>query len=226
VVGNIGEQLAGECNMRKARSIQVATAFCLCTWGLSFSAEPPPPGTLPDEGRLDVESSWGQEGGGIISRKSSGDGKRVLHGIQVTVGPKNWLKEYAVYNNGILEQRTQFYPSGRTFRFQRREHNGDGYEVIYAPSADKIVAEGKAVVQQVHCKGTVKADKRWEGTFLVWEAIPKEFGLRLAVQEYRKGELIKSTPFSAKKLDLPENTTQHDGWLWDSPDWPTGTGSK
>jgi hypothetical protein len=208
--------------MRRKLAVLVTALLCLAAWRLGGAAEPPAPGLSPDEGRLDVQSAWSQEGGSIISRQRSGDQAKVLHGVQVTVGPRNWLKEYAVYNNGVLEQRTQFYPTGKTFRFQRREKNGDGYEVVYAPLADKAVADGKAFVQEVLCQGTVKADKRWEGTFLVWEPIPKQFGVRLAVHEYRKGEMIRSTPFSAKRLDLPENTTPHDGWLWGSPDWPAG----
>jgi hypothetical protein len=206
--------------MRRTLSVQVAALFCPAAWGLVFAAEPPARGPSPDQGRLDVERSWGQDGGRITSQKDRGDGTKVRHGVQVIVGPKNWLKEYAVYNSGMLEQRTQFYPSGKTFRFQRREQNGDGYEVVYAPNADKVVAEGKAFVQEVLCQGTVKADRCWEGTFLVWEAVPKEFGHRLAVHEYRMGKLTQSTPFPANKLGLPEDTKQHNGWLWDSPDWP------
>lgn len=206
--------------MRRTFLVQVAVLLCLSAGGFSFAAEPPTREPSPDEGRLDVGSVWGPNGGRITSQKGGGNGTKVLHGLQVVVGPKNWLKEYAVYNNGVLESRTQLYPSGRQFRDQRREKNGDGYEIVYAPEADKAVAEGKAFVQEVLCQGTVKADMRWEGTFLVWEAISDGFGFRLAVQEYRKGKLIKSTLFPAKKLGLHKNVTRHDGWLWDSPDWP------
>jgi RNA polymerase sigma factor (sigma-70 family) len=196
-----------------------------------FASPSPRPGPSPDEGRLDVHSGWSQDGGRITSEKDNGNGTKVLHGVQVIVGPKNWLKEYAVYNNGSLEQRTQFYPSGRIFREQRREHNGDGQEIVWSPEPTKVVAKklnvadgtdiGPIKVQEVICQGTVKADKRWEGTFLVWETIPERpFEERLAVLEYTKGKLIKSTPLSAKKLGLPENVTMHDGWLWNPPDWP------
>lgn len=217
--------------MRKSLSVYVAALIVLATCGLDLAANAPARVPSPEGGRLDVGASLSPDGVRITSQKDKGDGTKVLHGVQVIVGSKNWVKEYAVYNNGSLEQRVQFYPNGRTFRRQWREQNGDGEEVVYAPNADVVVAKkvivadgtdiGPIKVQELLCHGTVKADKRWEGTFLVWEGIPMGFGFRLAVQEYVKGELAKSTPFPAKKLDLPEDTTQDRGWLWDSPNWPT-----
>lgn len=215
--------------MRRILVVLATSMFCLSAGG-GLAADPPTRKASPDEGRLDIGAGWGHDGGRITSQKDRGDGTKVLHGLQVIFGPKKSLKEYAVYNNGKLESRTQFYPNGNEFLRQRREHNGDGYEVVLSPEPTKVIAEkvivadgtdiGPIKTQEVLCQGTVKADKRWEGTFMVWEQIPKGFGFRLAVQEYQKGQWIKSTPFSAKKLGLPENTEQHDGWLWDSPDWP------
>jgi hypothetical protein len=195
-----------------------AALFCLSTWRLG-GAEPPARGPAPDESRLDVQRSWGPEGGRITSQQDRGDGTKALHGVQVIVGPQNWLLEYAVYNQGNLEERTQFYPSGKTFRYQRREHNGSGYEVVYAPTADQAI-DGKAFLQAVLCQGTVKADQRWDGTFLVWEPIPNGYGLRLVLQEFRQGKSIQRAPLPPVKLGLPEETQRHDGWPWDTPDWP------
>lgn len=188
--------------------------------GIGMASEPPKSKPSPDQGRLDVGLSRSQDGGAISSQKDN-DGKKVLHGVQVALGPKNWMKEFSVYNNGVLEQRTQFYPNGRRFRFQRREHNGDGYEVVYSPNADKVLLEGKAFVQEELTQGTVKGDKRWEGTFLVWEQVPMRFETRLAIHEYHKGEMVRSTPFAATKLGLPADVKMHEGWMWSTPDWPS-----
>lgn len=187
-------------------------------------------GPAPDAGRLDVGGAFGEAGGRLISQKDRGDGTKILHGMQVVLGPRNWLKEYAVFNEGALEQRTQFYPNGRTFRVQRREHNGDGHEVIYTPERNKEIAEdvrvdggaqiGPLKTQGVICQGTVKADKRWEGSFLVREPIPGEFGRRLRLQEYRKGDLAKSGPFPVEQLGLDKSHTDPKRWLWDFPEWP------
>lgn len=220
------------CNMRSNAFAQAAVLLCLSTWGLVFAAEPPTPGPLPDEGRLDVHSAWNQDGGSITSEMVRGDGTKVLHGVQVAIGPKNRLKEYAVYNNRLLQERTQFYPTGRVFRTQHRNDNGDGQEFVLSPEATKVVWEkiivadgtniGPIKEQETICSGTVKADKRWDGTFLVWEDIPDTYAARrLAIQEYRKGKLVKSTEISPKKLGLPENANPHDGWPWATPDWPS-----
>jgi hypothetical protein len=185
--------------------------------------EPVPPAAAKDEHRLDVEGAWSPPyGGSITSWKRRTDGTRVLHGVQVIAGANNWLKEYAVYNNGTLEQRTQFYPSGHTFRFQRREKNGDGYEVVYAPTAKGMpTMQHVPIYQPVTLSyGQVKADRRWEGTFLTWEPIAHGYTTRLVLQEYHNGKWIKSTPFSSEKLGLPANVKQHAGWLWNATDWP------
>lgn len=180
-----------------------------------------------DAGRLDVSRAWSDFGGSIISQQDH-RGKKVLHGVQVSVGAGNRLKEFAVYNTGALEQRCQFYPNGRTFREQRREHNGDGQEVIYSPQRDKVVAQtaivadgtdiGPIKTQEVICQGQIKADKRWSGTFLVPHL--DGFVTRLMRDEYKDGKLVGSEPFSVDRLALPKGHAEFEGWLWDFPDWP------
>lgn len=214
--------------MSRTLSVPSAALFYLAAIGFSVGVAPSTHGQSPDQVRLDVGSAWSDAGGRITSQKDRGDGTKVLHGVQVIVGPKNWLKEYAVYNGGALEQRTQFYPNGRDFRFQRREHNGGGYEVIYTAERNKVLAEkaivdggndiGPIKIQEVICQGTVKADKRWDGTFLL--PVQDGFQLRLMLHEFRKGELVKSTPFPVEKLGLPKEHTKADEWLWDFPEWP------
>jgi hypothetical protein len=73
----------------------------------------------------------------------------------------------------------------------------------------------------------VKADRRWKGTFLVWEPVPNGYGKRLVLREYRDGEVVKGTPFPAEKLALPADPHGHTGsvawpwrWPWDAPEWP------
>lgn len=181
----------------------------------------------PDAGRLDVSRTWGQDGGRIASQAMH-DGKQVLHGLQVVVGPKNWLKEYAVYNLGVFEQATQFYPSGRTFREQRREHNGDGSDVVYedVPThlvAQKVIVDGGADIgpiktQTAIAQGMVKNDRRWSGTFLV--PTLEGFATKLMLQEFRDGKIMSSTPFPVEKLGLPEGHREFDTWLWAFPEWP------
>lgn len=178
--------------------------------------------------RLDVSRAWSDDGGRITSQALR-DGKQVLHGVQVVVGPKNWLKEFAVYNQGALEQRAQFYLNGRSFREQRREENGDGSEVIYGPELSQVVA-AKAIVdggvdigpiktQAVIAQGQIKNDKRWAGTFLV--PVLEAFAFKLMLQEFREGKLIASSPFPIEKLALPKEHRDYDTWMWAFPDWPT-----
>ena len=61
------------------------------------------------------------------------------------------------------------------------------------------------------CQGTVKSDKRWEGTFSVREPIPGKFGVRLRLQEYHKGQLAKSEPFPVEQLAYPRPTRPPNG---------------
>ena len=224
--------------MHRILSIAPVMLLSLAAANIAVAAEPPEQGQPADAGRLDVTGGGADEfsvGGGISSRTDLGDGTKVLHGVQVLLGPKNWLKEYAVFNKGILESRTQFYQNGRTFRSQRREHNGDGQEIVYTAERTKVLAEkvivdggvdiGPLTEQEVVCRGTVKADKRWEGAFLVWEPVPGEFGERVVMQEYRKGELVNSTPFSVEKLGLPPDAAREGSaawpwrWPYDSSEW-------
>ncbi|HZU36795.1 MAG TPA: hypothetical protein VFA18_12830 [Gemmataceae bacterium] len=154
-------------------------ASMLAVSATTVTADHPPRGSASVDHRLDVEGAWSPPyGGSITSWKRHADGSRVYHGVQVIVGPQNSLREYAVYNNGALEQRTQFYPNGDTFRYQRREHNGEGYEVVYAPMQRDAAAAPKkpAATQETLCLGRVRADKRWEGTFLVWERTDESLG--------------------------------------------------
>lgn len=190
---------------------------------------------------LDVSGGVSENGGRLVSRKDRADGKKVLHGLQVLIGPRNEVKEYVVYNDGAMEQRHQFYPSGRPFRSQVRGPNGDGYEIVYTAELTRVVAE-KVIVdggvnigpikdQDVVCRGTVKADHRWEGSFLLWEPIPNGFGERLVLREFQKGEVVKSTPFPLEKLALPVDPQHKDGgsaawpwrWAWNSPEWQDST---
>jgi hypothetical protein len=171
----------------------------------------------PDFGRLDVQSAWGSEGGRITSQQPDEHGKDVLHGVQIVVGPKNLLREFAVYNQGRVEQRTQFYPGAKTFRYQRREHNGDGYEVIYAPM-EKAVAGGKAFTQEIVAQGSIKNDRRWDGTFLLWETVPGGFARQFVMVTFREGRRTESSAFPLSKLGLKESD---DGsWPWNTPEWP------
>lgn len=214
--------------MHKILSGALAILFGVAVVGLGLGADTP----APDAGRLDVRDAFGEGGGRIISQRDRGDGTKVLHGVQVVVGPRNQLLEYTVYNDGALEQRTQFYPNGRTFRFQRREHNGDGYEVLYGPELDHEVVKslrvsggvdiGPIKVQSVIAQGTVKADRRWGGTFLVREQVPVAYWLRLRFHEYRDGKLTKNEPFPVDRLGLPKGHADVEHWLWAFPEWPAG----
>ncbi len=178
---------------------------------LGFGDEPSQRPLATEQERLDVTRSWSDSGGQVVSQVDLG-GKKVLHGVQASVGPNNWLKEFAVYNGGVLEQRCQFYPNGRTFREQRREHNGEGQEVIYAPHRDKVVAEhaivangvdiGPIKTQEVICQGQIKSEKRWSGRFLVPHL--DGFVRKLTLQEYRDGELVSSTPFPVEKAGFAQ----------------------
>jgi RNA polymerase sigma factor (sigma-70 family) len=184
--------------------------------------------TAPEKGkpqklsdRLGVGMNDSLDGGSIVSAEEQ-NGKRVLHGVQVKFGPGKRMLEYAVYNRGALESRTQFYPNGKTFRHERREHNGDGHVVVYTPDDSNLVAEkvvvdggvdiGPIKTQDTICLCMVKADKPWDGKLLAWEPIPNGYGRRLMMQEYRNGEKLRSMPFAIEKLGLPED--QRDGWQW------------
>lgn len=191
--------------------------------------------TQPPDRRLDVTGMISENGGRLVSRQDSADGGKVLHGLQVLVGSHNSVQEFAVFAAGNLEQRHQFYPNGRAFRSQMRDPNGDGYEIVYTAELTKVIAE-KVIVdggvnigpikdQDMVCRGTVRANHRWSGTFLVWEPVPNGFGERLALREYRKGALVNSTPFHVEKLALPVDPAQEGSaawpwrWSWDSPEW-------
>lgn len=182
----------------------------------------------PDSGRLDVSRNAGADGGSIRSMQDFGDGQRIAHGLQVIVGPNNVLQEYLVYNRGKLEQRTQFYPTGKVFRAQRREHDGSGYEVISTAEDTKVIAEsvivdggidiGPIKTQENICFGWVKDDRCWEGQFLV--PVQDMFERKVMLQTYREGKLIESVPFPVEKLNLSEKHRDAEEWPWDFPDWP------
>lgn len=215
--------------MHKTLLLPCAMGFCLVALGVGQGGASAARAAAPDEGRLDVHAAWSDDGGRITSQAQRG-GEKVLHGVQVITGPRNWLKEYAVYNQGVLEQRTQFYLGGRVFRLQRREANGDGAEAIYSAERTKIVAEqaitdggvdiGPIRTQDAICQGVVKGDRRWDGRFLVREPIPNGYGLRLMLHEYRQGALIARNPFPAERLGLPKENQTVETWLWEFPDWP------
>ena len=180
--------------------------------------------------RLDVSYSGRRDTAGRISSLKDGPGgEKVLHGLQVVLGPNNWMKEYLVYNEGSLEQRYQFYPSGEVFRSQFRKHDGDGHETISPALPNRVIAErlkvdGGEIKVEVHepiCSGRVQAGQRWEGTFLEREY--ENFSFKLVLNEYHAGKLVKSEPFPIAKLGLPSGHTNVDSWLWDFPDWPAET---
>jgi hypothetical protein len=218
-------------------AVGFAASFLLAATEFVPGAEGDKPAKTGDAGRLDIHGAWSEDGGGIISRHELGDGTKVLHGLQLLVGPRGWVKEHAVFNMGVLESRKQFYANGLTFRHQHREHNGDGYEIIYTAERTKVIIEkvivdggvdiGPIKEQDVICRGTVKANQRWEGSFLGWERIPNGFGQRVMMQEYRKGELFKSTPYAVEKLGIPPDPAHKSGgswawpwrWQYDSAEW-------
>ena len=220
--------------MRNLVPVIRALPIFLITAALCLGDDLPPPHPLAaGEERLDVSRVWSDSGGRIVSQQSVG-GTKVLHGLQASVGANNWLQEIAVYNAGALEQRCQFYPNGRTFREQLREHNGDGQEVIYTPQRTKLLANkvivangvdiGPIKIQDIICQGQIKADTRWSGSFLV--PIMDGFTRKLALQEYRDGKLISSAPFPVDKLGLANEHADVRHWLWEFPDWPTTQGKR
>ena len=217
--------------MRANSAVRLLFAvFFVIATGFRASAEEPAQQRGPDAGRLDVSGAFGFDDGSLTSQKEGPNGTKVLHGMQVSLGPNNWLKEFSVYNEGVFEQRTQFFPSGKMFRVQRREHNGDGSDTIYTAEPTKVVAQsvkvaggtdiGPIKVQDVIAQGLVKADKPWDGKFLVREPIPDGFGLRFRLHEYRGGKFVQSEPFPIEQLKLPKNKPDADEWLWRFPDWP------
>ena len=94
--------------------------------------------------------------------------------------------------------------------------------MVYAPDEKAVAAAAKIQVfqQETLSQGFVKADRRWEGTFLVWEPLRDGYGSRLALQVYHNGKLSASTPFPAAKLGLRADVKKHDGWPWGDPHWP------
>src|SRR5262249_20700788 len=160
----------------------------------------------------------------------------ILHGLQVRLGPNNVLQEYLVFNEGVLEQRMQLYPSGKFFRMQRREHDGSGSETIYTAESSQGVAQSGKVARgagiwpnQVQAKiaqGFVKDDKMWKGTFMVREPIPNGYGLRIRLHEYRDGKLVKNEPFPIELLNLPKDKRDEEHWPWNFPEWPQRPASK
>ncbi|MCE9603866.1 MAG: hypothetical protein K8U03_03085 [Planctomycetia bacterium] len=188
-----------------------------------LDAEPLPP--LPTA-RLNVIRYWSPDRGNVRSYQEQ-DGKQVLHGVQVSFGENNRLREMSVYNAGVLEHRTQFYADGFTFRAQRREHNGDGRDVIYAPIRKPIAeigseSEGVGFAplksQAVVYEGLVKGDRPWSGSFLVRGIAG--FRAVLNLEEYREGLLFSTKPFPVEKFSLPTVDPDAGKWLWEYPDWP------
>ena len=215
--------------MRSIFGLLATVLACAATHAIAVETNSPaPPKDLLEKARLDVSRSWSDRGGRIISQQKRPDGTKVPHGVQLSVGPNNWLKEFSVYNDGILEQLAQFYPNGREFRFQRREHNGDGYEVIYTAGKPLRFKEKPGPQHDIDltgfqpqtqlCQGMVKAGKRYDGQFLV--RVIDGYAWELMLEQYKKGTLVKSTPFPIEKLGLPEDNTDADTWLWEFPDWP------
>src|SRR3954466_7230428 len=126
--------------MRNKLAFALVFLTLCCVIARFVGAEGPTKVSSPDAGRLDVSASLGCDSGSLISQKDGPDGKKLLHGMQVRIGPNNVLQEYSVFNEGLFEQRTQFFPGGKIFRMQRREHNGDESDVIYTADSNKIVA--------------------------------------------------------------------------------------
>lgn len=217
--------------MPKKIALVVSVLALCCAVVQLVVAEGPAKPSSPDAGRLDVSGAFGFDGGSLTSQKDGPNGAKVLHGMQVRMGPNNWLKEYSVFNEGVFEQRTQFFPSGKIFRAQRREHDGSGSDAIYTAESNKVVAQsvkvdggvdiGPIKVQSEICQGLVKGDKMWNGTFMVREPIPNGYGLRLRIHEYREGKFVKSEPFPIEQLKLPKDKSDIEDWLWDYPDWPS-----
>lgn len=204
--------------MRRAIAVPLLLAL-----PAGLAADPPKP---PAKDRLDVSSARRPDTRGRITSQKSVGGKPVLHGLQVVLGPRNWMKETAVYNEGVLESREQFYPNGETFRAQRREHDGSGTEVLYPAEPNRVIADNLKVdggtirveTRDPVATGLVKGDRRWGGTFL--ERDYEGFAFKLVLREYRDGKAVKSGPFPVEKLGLPKGHTDPDTWLWEFPDWP------
>ena len=87
--------------MRRLLLISVLSVLLVpAAKGLGFESEEPRSGPAPDVGRSDVGGAFGEDGGRVTSQMNGTDGVKVLHGVQLILGPRNWLKEYAVYNTG------------------------------------------------------------------------------------------------------------------------------
>jgi hypothetical protein len=138
------------------------------------------------------------------------DQGEVLHGLQVST-EDGWLREASVYDRGELIRHFAFHRSGAVFLESQKDAAGDGFMHVWNDEAEVLFT------------GQVRAGKRWNGSFLVLERLPRTYGeTQVMLHEYREGELVRRAPFPFERagVEPPDDAVDPKNWPWKPLEWP------
>jgi hypothetical protein len=165
------------------------------------AVSPPKPG---------VDLSWNLDQATFRSFVKSEGEREVLHGLMVTAD-RGWMRAASVYDRGTLIRHYDFHESGVPFTATHKDEKGDGFVQIFSDKGPHLFT------------GHVRANRRWNGQFLVVEFLPNTYGERqMMLHEYRDGELVRRDPFPFEKVGVqpPDDPIDPKNWPWKAIDWP------